>query len=751
MFRDSRAIQLTVLHVDARDLSPYTRRAMNVSRIFARKPRLNLQITTISGLVRLLIGCLMTPTLFMCQNLTREYIRLNGRLIAIENVGAPPTASKRIDAGDPSGSTVAGFQGDGGICTGNSYPGTLSGLAIGNTLPAEADLYRQERWSWVSCTITGLTPSTAFRVKLRFNELYSASCDWRRFHVNINGQQQLTNWDPCAAANGPRRAVDRTFAATSDVNGRIVIELPNGTKDQSKVDAIEVHPDTTPCVSVSISGSSSISANTNNDYAASVSGASSEGRGVTWEVTGVTGTLTALSDTSIRFTPGQVSQPTVATIRALSQQDSRCIAARSITINPSTNNGIYAPIGFIDGPAANSQQSSPFDIWGWAIDNWDNINETSVSQIQVDIDGVPRPSVMRGQAYAAHGHRQDVCNNIAQPAKEGCPWVGWGVTVDPATLPNGTHTITVRITDNDSPAKRVTTLTRTFVTSNLRLTFCHNDAQSADPCSQSIPPIVEVYPGQVRKVGSYVTNTSGTPQNTVQTAWSFQNNSGGYFTYNTDALPVYGENTVNGLWKTVRLSSNAPNYIAAQLVATTQTTPAVTATRDVAFRPFSTSVSVPPNFLSSTGSGSSGTITVNVDYENNPGLEEIHLLIDPRSTRTCLLRYIHAIGKVFLSGDGVTNNAYWAGSIDVNTSGSVQNAQCSLNSVARSTNALSLSRTRITLTFTTAFLPRFGDSQTGDVSPAYSKEKWMFVYALDGSQLADNALDWTYGGTWWLP
>jgi hypothetical protein len=89
-------------------------------------------------------------------------------------------------------------------------------------------------------TIPGLTPDTAYLVRLHFAETYWGGPGQRKFNVAINGQQVLNDFDIFAAAGGTNIAIARSFEAIADATGTITIVFSNGSADEAYVNAIEV-------------------------------------------------------------------------------------------------------------------------------------------------------------------------------------------------------------------------------------------------------------------------------------------------------------------------------------------------------------------------------------------------------------------------------------------------------------------------------------------------------------------------------
>jgi len=98
-------------------------------------------------------------------------------------------------------------------------------------------------------------------VTLYFAEVYWTAAGQRTFHVAINGSPVLTAFDIYAAAGGAAKAVSRTFNATANASGQVVIQFTRGGgPDNPKVSAIAVGaagPSTQYALTVSKGGTGS--------------------------------------------------------------------------------------------------------------------------------------------------------------------------------------------------------------------------------------------------------------------------------------------------------------------------------------------------------------------------------------------------------------------------------------------------------------------------------------------------------------
>ncbi len=173
----------------------------------------------------------------------------NSRVRVGSDTGA--RADLRFGAAQPS--PAAGFQPIRINCGGGAYVDSLQqawsadyGYLGGNTYasPVEVasssggDLYRTERYGAFKYQLP--VPAGAYRVNLRFAEVFYTQPGQRVFDVSINGQKALTNFDIVAAAGGPNKAVDRQFNVSIPAGG-IAIELTPRVENP-KISAIEILP-----------------------------------------------------------------------------------------------------------------------------------------------------------------------------------------------------------------------------------------------------------------------------------------------------------------------------------------------------------------------------------------------------------------------------------------------------------------------------------------------------------------------------
>ncbi|HEX3044977.1 MAG TPA: malectin domain-containing carbohydrate-binding protein [Bacillota bacterium] len=141
-----------------------------------------------------------------------------------------------------SSSAVGSFQADQFFSGGSTYnnSNTVDVSQITSN-PPPAALFNNERYGAMSYTIPGLTAGSSCEVTLYFAETYLTSSGSRRFNVSINGATVLSNFDIYASAGGQNKAIARTFTATANSSGQIVIQFTAGTENP-KVNGISIKP-----------------------------------------------------------------------------------------------------------------------------------------------------------------------------------------------------------------------------------------------------------------------------------------------------------------------------------------------------------------------------------------------------------------------------------------------------------------------------------------------------------------------------
>jgi trimeric autotransporter adhesin len=161
---------------------------------------------------------------------------ING-LEAIET-GGSGSGGTSIDCGGSASGTWAA---DEDFSGGSTYSTTS---AINTSLvsnPAPQAVYQTARQGVFTYTIPGFTAGSSHTVTLQFAELYWTAAGKREFNVSINGTTQLTNFDIFAAAGNARyTAVAKSFTATANSSGQIVVQFSKGAVDQPMINGMSV-------------------------------------------------------------------------------------------------------------------------------------------------------------------------------------------------------------------------------------------------------------------------------------------------------------------------------------------------------------------------------------------------------------------------------------------------------------------------------------------------------------------------------
>jgi hypothetical protein len=142
---------------------------------------------------------------------------------ALEIAPAPSTSPTaiRVNAGGGALVDTLGRQWSADTGSDGGYTTSTSAAIAGADVPA---LYQSVRWNYSGLRYEFPVPNGSYQVNLKFAEIYYTAAGQRVFHVEINGQRQLTNFDPLAAAGGPNRPVDRSFNV-SVTSSKITIQL----------------------------------------------------------------------------------------------------------------------------------------------------------------------------------------------------------------------------------------------------------------------------------------------------------------------------------------------------------------------------------------------------------------------------------------------------------------------------------------------------------------------------------------------
>ena len=145
--------------------------------------------------------------------------------------------------GDVTGSFIA----DAYYSGGSTYSNTAT-VTAPSGVPAA--IFNSERYGPFTYTLPGYTSGSAWNVTLYFAETYLTAAGQRVFDASINGAKVLSAFDIYSAAGGANAGVAKTFAATANGSGQLVIALTAGSVENPKLNGISVtagtQPDTQP-------------------------------------------------------------------------------------------------------------------------------------------------------------------------------------------------------------------------------------------------------------------------------------------------------------------------------------------------------------------------------------------------------------------------------------------------------------------------------------------------------------------------
>jgi hypothetical protein len=164
---------------------------------------------------------------------------------AVPTIGPTPVPGT-VSIACGSTSAVGDFQPDQYFSGGSTFNNTntidVSGLGSN---PPPAALFNNERYGAMSYTIPGFTAGNTYAVTLYFAETYLTSSGSRLFNVSINGASVLSDFDIYASAGGQNKAIAKSFAATADSSGQIVIQFTAVTENP-KINGISIQPGASP-------------------------------------------------------------------------------------------------------------------------------------------------------------------------------------------------------------------------------------------------------------------------------------------------------------------------------------------------------------------------------------------------------------------------------------------------------------------------------------------------------------------------
>lgn len=174
------------------------------------------------------------------------------------------TGSVQINSG---GSVSGAWAADEDFSGGGTYSVTATINTSGLTNPAPQAVYQSARQGAFTYTVPGLTAGATYNVNLHFAELYFTTSGSRQFNVSINSTQVLMNFDIVAAAGAGDKAVVKTFSATANSSGQIVIAFSNGAHDQPMFNGLDIEPvSTAASLQIDSGGAASSSWSADVDY-----------------------------------------------------------------------------------------------------------------------------------------------------------------------------------------------------------------------------------------------------------------------------------------------------------------------------------------------------------------------------------------------------------------------------------------------------------------------------------------------------
>jgi hypothetical protein len=179
-----------------------------------------------------------------------EAVDAEGNSVASAQASATTTASSgdfiAINFEGPAVSNLGG--GDASFAADEDFTGgaaatpttaTINTTAAGANAAPKA-VYQTQRDNAFTYTIPGMVAGSQHTVLLHFAEIYFTAAGDREFDVAINGTSVLTNFDVYATAGGKNIAVVKTFTATANSSGQIVVAFTAGAVNQPSVAGLEI-------------------------------------------------------------------------------------------------------------------------------------------------------------------------------------------------------------------------------------------------------------------------------------------------------------------------------------------------------------------------------------------------------------------------------------------------------------------------------------------------------------------------------
>ena len=148
----------------------------------------------------------------------------------------------KIDCG---GEAAGDFIADTGFDGGSKLSTKEGQIDVSAPNAAPAEVYRSERYDACAYAIPLKPgpPGRTYLVRLHFAETKFDQAGQRKFHVEINGQRVLADFDIFAEAGAKGKAVVKDFpGVVPDGKGGIVVRLVNGSVEKAKINGIEILP-----------------------------------------------------------------------------------------------------------------------------------------------------------------------------------------------------------------------------------------------------------------------------------------------------------------------------------------------------------------------------------------------------------------------------------------------------------------------------------------------------------------------------
>jgi serine/threonine protein kinase len=162
--------------------------------------------------------------------------------VEFEPLPQPPPGTVAIGAGLTTavGAYRADIPASGSTAIGGTFGVSIDTSNVDD--PAPQQVYQFERFGdEFSYTIPNLTPGGAYKVRLHNAENNYNTPGDRLFHVALNGERVLSDYDVLAAAGAAHKAVVQSLEARADAAGRITISFTN-VKGGAKIHGIELKP-----------------------------------------------------------------------------------------------------------------------------------------------------------------------------------------------------------------------------------------------------------------------------------------------------------------------------------------------------------------------------------------------------------------------------------------------------------------------------------------------------------------------------